>query len=238
MRKTLDSHKTARLGITVTTPPAGGNSRYCIAAFHTVVNRTQDLFSFQFHAAISPILVYHSISIYKAFSFFHRVPQRFKFILNIIFIIIMIESKEIKSAEHESPVDRAIRRVKAMMMNWGFAEGCSTIYAVLIASREPLSAEEIGERTNYAYSSTINYLNTLIRMGLVERVRRVRKNLYVANVNFVERIKAEREKVKGYLNQLGADLEGIKDLEHLREKVEHAIAYLRRVESAVDKGEE
>ncbi len=149
----------------------------------------------------------------------------------------MIESKTM-SAEHETPVDRAIRRVKAMMMNWGFGEGCSFIYAVLITSREPLSAEEIGERTNYAYSSTINYLNTLIRMGLVERVRRVRKNLYVANVNFVERIKAEREKVKGYLNQLGADIEGIKDLEHLREKVERAIAYLRRAESAADKGEE
>jgi len=142
------------------------------------------------------------------------------------------------SAEHENPVDRAVRRVKAMMQNWGFGEGCSFIYAVLITSREPLSAEEIRERTNYAYSSTINYLNTLIRMGLVERVRRVRKNLYVANVNFVERIKAEREKVKGYLNQLGADLEGIKELEHLREKVERAIAYLRRVESAADKEEE
>jgi len=149
----------------------------------------------------------------------------------------MIESKTM-SAEHENPVDRAVRRVKAMMQNWGFGEGCSFIYAVLITSREPLSAEEIGERTNYAYSSTINYLNTLIRMGLVERVRRVRKNLYVANVNFVERIKAEREKVKGYLNQLGADLEGIKELEHLREKVERAIAYLRRVESAADKEEE
>jgi len=149
----------------------------------------------------------------------------------------MIESKTM-SAEHENPVDRAVRRVKAMMQNWGFGEGCSFIYAVLITSREPLSAEEIRERTNYAYSSTINYLNTLIRMGLVERVRRVRKNLYVANVNFVERIKAEREKVKGYLNQLGADLEGIKELEHLREKVERAIAYLRRVESAADKEEE
>jgi len=75
-------------------------------------------------------------------------------------------------------------------------------------------------------------------MGLVERVRSVRKNLYVANVNFVALIKAEREKVKGYLNQLGAELEGIKDLEHLRGKVERAIDYLRRVESAADKEKE
>jgi len=141
-------------------------------------------------------------------------------------------------AERETPVDRAVRRVKAMMMNWGFGEGCSFIYAVLITSREPLSAEEIGERTNYAYSSTINYLNTLIRMGLVERVRSIRKNLYVANVNFVERIKAEREKVKGYLNQLGADLQGIKDFEYLREKVERALDYLRGVERVRNKEEE
>ena len=122
-------------------------------------------------------------------------------ILNTIFIIIMIESKTM-SAEHETPVDRVVRRVKAMMQNWGLAEGCSFVYAVLIASREPLSAEEIGERTSYAYSSTINYLNTLIRIGLVERVRSIKRNVYMANVNFVELIRTEHEKVMAYLNQL------------------------------------
>jgi hypothetical protein len=75
-------------------------------------------------------------------------------------------------------------------------------------------------------------------MGLVERVRSVRKNLYVANANFMERIKAEREKVKGYLNQLRDDLEGVKGLEHLSEKVEHAIDYLRRVETAENEARE
>jgi DNA-binding transcriptional regulator GbsR (MarR family) len=163
-----------------------------------------------------------------------RINKYVHFMFNMIFIILMTES-ETMSAEHETPVDRAVRRVKAMMMNWGFGEGCSFIYAVLITSHKPLSAEEIGERTNYAYSSTINYLNTLIRMGLVERIRSIRKNLYMANVNFVALIKAERQKVRGYLNQLGAELEGIKDLEHLREKVERALDYLRGVERAVDK---
>jgi len=143
----------------------------------------------------------------------------------------MIESNTM-STERETPVDRAVRRVKALMMNWGFAEGCSAIYAVLITSREPLSAEEIGGKTDYAYSSTINYLNTLIRIGLVERVRSIKKNVYMANVNFVELIKAEREKVMAYLKQLDEVLEGEKDLESLSEKVEHAIAYLRRIESA------
>ncbi|MFZ2070468.1 MAG: helix-turn-helix domain-containing protein [Halobacteriota archaeon] len=145
----------------------------------------------------------------------------------------MINTK-IMHNEHGSSIDRVVRHVKTMMMNWGFAEGCSFIYAVLITSREPLSVKEIGELTNYAYSSTINYLNTLIRMGLVERVRSIRKNWYMANVNFVDLIKAEREKVKGYLNQLDADLEGIKDLEHLSNKVERAIAYLKRIESTED----
>lgn len=149
----------------------------------------------------------------------------------------MIESN-IMSVEHETPVDRAVRRVKAMMKNWGFSEGCSFIYAVLITSHEPLSAKEIGERTNYAYSSTINYLNTLIRVGMVERVRSIRKNLYIANVNFVALIKTERERVMAYLKQLEEALEGMKDLEPLREKVERAIAYLRRAESAADKEEE
>lgn len=141
-------------------------------------------------------------------------------------------------AEHETLMEGIVRRVKVMMMNWGLGEGCSSIYAVLIASCEPLSAEEISERTSYAYSSTINYLNTLIRMGLVARFRRIRKNRYLANVNFVELIKTERERVMGYLNLLRDDLEGIKDLEHLSEKVEHAIDYLRRVETAENEARE
>lgn len=141
-------------------------------------------------------------------------------------------------AEHETLMEGIVRRVKVMMMNWGLGEGCSSIYAVLIASCEPLSAEEISERTSYAYSSTINYLNTLIRMGLVARFRRIRKNRYLASVNFVELIKAERERVMGYLNQLRDDLEGIKDLEHLSEKVEHAIDYLRRVEPVENEARE
>lgn len=156
----------------------------------------------------------------------------------VIIVIIIMRISRTWHAKLENPVERILRCVKAMMMNWGVGEGCSSIYAVLITSGQPLSAEEIGERTNYAYSSTINYLNTLIRMGLVERVRSVRKNLYVANVNFVERIKAEREKVKGYLNLLRDDLDGIKDLEHLKDKVECAIAYLRRIESTADKEKE
>lgn len=144
----------------------------------------------------------------------------------------------LESSEQGNPVDRAVRRVKAMMMNWGFGEGCSIIYAVLITTHKPLSAEEIGERANYAYSSTINYLNTLIRLGLVERFREFRKNRYVANVNFVELIKAERERVKSYLKQLGSDIEGIKDLEPLRDKVESAIAYLKGIERVANVKEE
>jgi DNA-binding transcriptional regulator GbsR (MarR family) len=150
-------------------------------------------------------------------------------------MIVMINPE---SAEQRNPVDRAVRRVKAMMMNWGFGEGCSFIYAVLITTHKPLSAEEIGERTNYAYSSTINYLNTLIRLGLVERFREFRKNRYVANVNFVELIKAERERIKSYLKQLGSDIEGIKDLEPLKDKVESAIAYLKGIERVANIKEE
>ncbi len=151
-------------------------------------------------------------------------------ITSFIFIIYLIFMMD-------EPVERAVRRVKAMMVNWGFGEGCSMVYAVLATTREPLTAEEIGRRTNYAYSSTINYLNTLIRMGLVERVRRFRKNLYIANVNFVALIKAELDRIKDYLSQLGKDLEGVKELEHLSSKIEHAMAYLKRVEHAAEKEE-
>ena len=141
------------------------------------------------------------------------------------------------SIEYVTTVDRVVMRVKALMMkNWGFGEGCSTVYAVLLTSREPLSAEEISKRTNYAYSSTIYYLNTLMRWGLVERVRSTRKNVYVANVNFVELIKAEHEKVMIHLKQLYEAVQGTKDLEYLSEEVERAIAYLKRVESVAETG--
>jgi len=134
-------------------------------------------------------------------------------------------------------VDRVVMHVKALMMkNWGFGEGCSTVYAVLLTSREPLSAEEISRRTNYAYSSTISYLNTLMRWRLVERVRSTRKNVYIANVNFVELIKAEHEKLMAHLKQLYEVIQGTKDLEHLGEEVERAIAYLKRVESVAETG--
>ncbi len=52
-------------------------------------------------------------------------------------------------------------------------------------------------------------------------------------MNFVELIEAEREKVMAHLKQLDELIQGTKDLKHLSEKVEHAIAYLRRVENAV-----
>jgi len=155
----------------------------------------------------------------------------------MIFIIIMRTSTT-RRAIHENPMDRIIRGVKAMMLNWGLGEGCSSIFAVLLASCEPLSAEEISTRTSYAYSSTINYLNTLIKLGLVARFRRIKKNLYLANVNFVELIKAERERVMGYLNLLRDDLEGVKELEHLSENVERAIDYLRRVENTENEARE
>ncbi len=143
----------------------------------------------------------------------------------------------IPAMKNDESIERAVRRMKAMMMNWGFSEGCSMVYAVLATTREPLTAEEIGKRTSYAYSSIINYLNTLIRMGLVDRVRRFRKNLYIANINFVALIKAELDRIKDYLSQLGKDLEGVKELEHLNCKIEHAMAYLKRVEHAAEKTE-
>ena len=141
------------------------------------------------------------------------------------------------SSEYVTTMDRVVMRVKALMMkNWGFGEGCSTVYAVLLTSREPLSAEEISKRTNYAYSSTIYHLNTLMRWGLVERVRSTRKNVYVANVNFVELIKAEHEKLMAHLKQLYEAVQGTKDLEHLGDEVERAIAYLKRVGSVAETG--
>jgi len=152
----------------------------------------------------------------------------------MIYTIIIINTMSI---EYVTTVDRVVMRVKALMMkNWGFGEGCSTVYAVLLTSREPLSAEEISKRTNYAYSSTIYHLNTLMRWRLVERVRSTRKNVYIANVNFVELIKAEHEKLMAHLKQLYEAVQGTKDLEHLSDEVERAIAYLKRVESVAETG--
>lgn len=60
------------------------------------------------------------------------------------------------------------------------------------------------------------------------------KNVHRANGDFEELIRTEHEKVMDYLKQLDEAIVGEKDLEHLSEKVEHAITDLRRVESAAD----
>jgi len=137
-------------------------------------------------------------------------------------------------ADPETPGERVIRRVAEILATWGISDGCGSIYAVLIAARAPLSAYEIGDRTHYAYSSTINYLNSLSRMGLVTKMRRLRKNLYRANMSLVELIKADRAKMKGHLHQLRDDLEGLTGLEHLKESVDHALWYRGREEGAAD----
>ena len=66
------------------------------------------------------------------------------------------EATDSSPIQYASPVEGVIRRVTAILTNWGVSVGCSSVYAVLLTSPDPLTAEEIGERAHYAYSSTLS----------------------------------------------------------------------------------
>ncbi len=74
-------------------------------------------------------------------------------------------------------------------------DGCANIYSLLVAKGKLTNIREIAEKTGYAYSSVANYLNTLLKKHLVEKIRYQGKNVYKANFDFVEIIKNERREL-------------------------------------------
>ncbi|HEC88872.1 MAG TPA: ArsR family transcriptional regulator [Thermoplasmata archaeon] len=121
-------------------------------------------------------------------------------------------------------------KLREVLKNWGFGDIEAEIFAILSTKNE-MTAKEISNEAKCAYSTTINSLNILRRMGYVTRRRKERKFVYSANLDFVKIMNKETEKLSGMLRDLADEIHQIKGkcrekIKDLGVKVEKAIRYL------------
>ena len=107
--------------------------------------------------------------------------------------------------------------LKMVLKHWGFGEICSSIYATLALSDRPLTAREISERINYAYTTTINALNHSIGLRHIKKIREDGRNVYAIGTDLSEII---MERLNYFLLLLEETEESIKKLDNnLRDRL-------------------
>ncbi|MCB9764162.1 MAG: hypothetical protein H6739_30605 [Alphaproteobacteria bacterium] len=102
----------------------------------------------------------------------------------------------------DAAIDEAIRTaaetIGELMEFWNFKPSMGKVWTVLYLSQEPLSAEEIGQRTGLSAGSVSMTLSDLQLWGVVHKVRRAgeRRRLYKPETDIwsmVTRVFRERE---------------------------------------------
>ena len=126
--------------------------------------------------------------------------------------------------------DEIRKKLSEIFMYWGLGNIEAQISAT-ISTKSGLTAQQISDEIGYAYSTTINSLNNLRRMGYVERTKKNRRFLYTFNVEFVEFIKKEIGKVSRILKDLSYEIQRFKGsykdrLSDLTSKIEEALDFL------------
>ena len=126
--------------------------------------------------------------------------------------------------------DKVRKKLREVLKRWGFGEIEADVFATL-ATKDNMTANEIAREVGCAYSTTINSLNALRRMGYVERSRKDRKFIYSANLDFVRIIDEEMSRISGLLKELKKELAELKGkykegLKELAFKVEKALKYI------------
>ncbi len=131
------------------------------------------------------------------------------------------------------------RETKALMMHWGFGETCSSIYALLFVSEEPLTAKEVADELGYAYSSMINELNKLRRESVISRERKGRKYVYSSRRDVESILLREKEKTLSILNRMNEILNNKKNLldSYVRQSIRKSIDIIERGKNNAKKGE-
>ncbi len=123
-------------------------------------------------------------------------------------------------------------KLVSLLKHWDFEDIESSIFATLMTS-DALTAEEIANSIGYAYSTTINSLNKLIRMGYIEKIRKGRKFVYFPNMDFVKIIEAEMKKISSMLKEISSEFKNKisyrKQFLNLAKKIEEAIKYIERL---------
>ncbi len=126
---------------------------------------------------------------------------------------------------------KAFAALKEMMLHWGFSETESSIYALLALYPQDLTAREIAELIDRAYSSVVNEINKLIRYGLVVRRKKNKCYHYGAVIDMVQIVRNEREKVRELLNEAKeAMVELPFENEELKEHLNEVLKYFRKLE--------
>ncbi|MEA2054421.1 MAG: helix-turn-helix domain-containing protein, partial [Candidatus Thermoplasmatota archaeon] len=130
-------------------------------------------------------------------------------------------------------IKKVENNVKNVLNHWGFEELSSSIYTALAISGKPLTAREISKHIDYAYSTTINALNNLIKLGYIQKMRDGRKNVYAANTDFVDIIHGERNRLFSLLRETSDEIHKLKSsykrkLGGVLKMIENAIHYLEK----------
>jgi len=91
-----------------------------------------------------------------------------------------------------------VEAVSQISRFWGFPKGVGAVFGVLYLAPEPLSLDELVERTALTKGAISTNVRALARMGLVHRSSRLgdRKDYYVAETDFyaaVRSILSERQ---------------------------------------------
>lgn len=130
-----------------------------------------------------------------------------------------VMKEEIKNVEEN---------IKLLFKHWGFGEICSSIYAALALSDHSLTAKEISEHIDYAYTSTINALNKAIELGHIGKMREGKKNVYYIDSDLSDIIK---ENLRHFLEILEDTEKSIDQLdESHRERLQD---FLKTLDSAI-----
>jgi len=134
-------------------------------------------------------------------------------------------------------VKQVENNLKMVLKHWGFGEICSSIYATLAVSDKPLTAKEIADRINYAYTTTINALNHAIGLRHIRRMRHGRKNVYMIEADLADIV---NERLNHFLKLLEDTEKSIRQLDKIyRDKlkrafktIDNAINFLKKLKGA------
>lgn len=126
--------------------------------------------------------------------------------------------------------EKVRKKLRNVLKEWGLGEAEAEIFATL-ATSDGLTAKEISDELGYAYSTTINCLNNLRRMGYVERSKKKRKFVYFANTDFASLVEREIKKITSSLKEIVREIHELEDryknrLKELAMRIEKAIKYL------------
>jgi predicted transcriptional regulator len=117
------------------------------------------------------------------------------------------------------------RNIKDVLSHGGFDEIDASIYTALTLAGEPMTATEIADGIGYAYSTTINALNRLIRLGHVSKHRRGRRNIYYPATDLTGIIQAELHRFVSLLKQTA---HSIQQLDEQRQRIDDVLDMVHR----------